>query len=89
MKTYRQQLANWIVEKKETLTDDKQIQLIEEIQTKIKEMEDIERWMVNKAYDKGYDDKELVRSRLGNYYSETYKIHDMIKTLTNTKYGNQ
>ena len=81
MKTYRQQLAMWVEEKKKTLEDVKQIELIEEIQSKIKSMEDIEVWMVNDAYGKCYDDKELVRGRTGNYYGQTYKIHDILKSL--------
>ena len=83
MKTYRQQLAMWVEEKKKTLEDKKQIELIDEIQTKIKSMEEIEMWMVNDAYGRGYDDKELVRGRTGNYYGHTYKIHDLLKTLIN------
>lgn len=87
MKSYRQQLAIWVEEKKNTIEDTKQLELIEEVQSKIKEMEEIERWMVNKAYEKGYDDKELVRGRVGNYYGERYKIHDVLKNLITQKHG--
>jgi hypothetical protein len=83
MKSYRQQLANWVEEKKKTIQDVKQLELVNELQLKIKEMEDIEKWMVNRAYEKGYDDKELVRGRVGNYYGETYKLHDILKSLLN------
>ena len=83
MKSYRQQLSYWLEEKKKTTQNVEQINLIDEFQIKIKEMEDIEKWMVNKAYEKGYDDKELVRGRVGNYYGETYKLHDFLKSLIN------
>jgi hypothetical protein len=35
--------------------------------------------MVNIAYDAGYYDKELKRTRKGNYYKEMYKLHDRLK----------
>ena len=79
MKTYRQNLNIWLEEKKKNTSNDEVKEILSEIQKHIKNVEREEETMVNIAYDAGYYDKELKRTRKSNYYKEMYKLHDRLK----------
>ena len=79
MKTYRQNLNIWLEEKKKNTSNDEVKEILSEIQKHIKNVEREEETMVNIAYDAGYYDKEIKRTRKGNYYKEMYKLHDRLK----------
>jgi len=79
MKTYRQNLNNWLEEKKNHTSNDEVKEVLSEIQKHIKNIEKEEENMVNIAYDSGYYDKELKRNKKGNYYQNSYKLHDILK----------
>ena len=79
MKTYRQNLNIWLEEKKKNSSNDEVKEILSEIQKHIKNVEREEETMVNIAYDAGYYDKEIKRTRKGNYYKEMYKLHDRLK----------
>jgi hypothetical protein len=79
MKTYRQNLNIWLEEKKNTTSNDEVKEILSEIQKHIKNVEKEEENMVNIAYNTGYYDKEIKKSRKGNYYKEMYKLHDRLK----------
>jgi len=83
MKTYRQNLNIWLEEKKNNTSNDEIKALLSEIQIHIKNVEKEEENMVNTAYDNGYYDKDLKRSKKGNYYQQTYKTHDKLRQLVN------
>ena len=67
MKTYRQNLNIWLEEKKNTTSNDEVKEILSEIQKHIKNVEREEETMVNIAYDAGYYDKELKRTRNGKW----------------------
>ena len=79
MKTYRQNLNIWLEEKKNYTSNDEVKEVLSEIQKHIKNIEKEEENMVNIAYDSGYYDKELKRTKKGNYYQQSYKLHDILK----------
>ena len=79
MKTYRQNLNLWLEEKKNSSENDEVKNVLDEVQKYIKNIEREEETMVNIAYDAGYYDKEIKRTRKGNYYKEMYKLHDRLK----------
>lgn len=79
MKTYRQNLNIWLEEKKNNTSNDEIKDVLSEIQKHIKNMEKDEEDMVNIAYNSGYHDKELKRTKKGNYYQYYYKLHDKLK----------
>lgn len=83
MKTYRQNLNIWLEEKKNNTSNDEVKEILSEIQKHIKSLENEEEFMVNIAYEAGYYDKELKRSRKSNYYQERYKLHDRLKQYVN------
>jgi hypothetical protein len=81
MKTYRQQLRDWLNSKKETTQNEEVNDFIDELQKHIKSMEKLEEDMVNRTYIKGYHDGENKRSYNGSYYKTTYKQHDVLKEM--------
>jgi len=83
MKTYRQNLNIWLEEKKNSIENDEVKNILEEVQKHIKNVEKEEERMVNNAYDSGYYDKELGKGKKGNYYQQTYKLHDKLKSILN------
>ena len=80
MKTYRQNLNIWLEEKKKNTSNDEVKEILSEIQKHIKNVEREEETMVNIAYDAGYYDKEIKRTRKGNYY-KGYKLHDFLRNM--------
>ena len=81
MKTYRQNLNIWLEEQKNE-SDNPEVKIVlEQIQSYIKNLEKEEENMVNAAYDRGYFDKELKNTKKGNYYQQTYKLHDKLKKM--------
>lgn len=82
MKTFRQKLNVWLEQKKDETSNNEVIELLKEVQKHIKKQESEEVYMVNKAYEDGYRDKELSRGFKSSYYNETYKTHDFLKRLT-------
>jgi hypothetical protein len=83
MKTYRQNLNLWLEEKKNSSENDEVKNVLEDVQKYIKSKEKEEEMMVNNSYESGYYDKESNRSRKGNYYQQTFKLHDELKRLLN------
>ena len=81
MKTYRQQLRDWLNNKKEITQSNEIIDFINELQLQIKSMERTEEDMVNKSYIKGYHDAESKRGYNGSYYKSTYKQNDYLKRI--------
>lgn len=81
MKTFRQKLNIWLEDKKKQTSSDELLGLLEEIQKHIKNQEEKELFMVNKAYEDGYRDKEMNKGFKKSYYNETYKTHDYLKKL--------
>mgnify|MGYP000001757445 CR=1 FL=1 len=81
MKTYRQKLSKWIEEEIKSSVNDEVVHALENVKTKIKEMEKEEIHMVNSTYEKGYNDGQSNKRRVVNYYTETYKTHDILKGM--------
>ena len=81
MKTYRQQLRDWLENKKDVTQSDEVINFINELQLQIKSMEKTEEDMVNHSYIKGFHDSENKRGYNGNHYKSTYKQHDFLKGM--------
>ena len=81
MKTYRQNLNIWLEEKKKNTSNNEVKEIISEIQKHVKNVEKEEEDMVNVAYDNGYYDKDLKRTKKGNYYKDSYKLHDKLKEI--------
>lgn len=84
MKTFRQNLNNWLEEKKKETTNQESINLLEEVQTYIKSKETEEEYTINRSYRDGYYDCEFNKGIKGSYYKDVYKKHDYLKKLTNT-----
>ncbi len=85
MKTFRQNLNIWLEEKKKTTDNLEIIEVLEEVQKHIKSKEKEEEFMVNRAYQKGYNDKEMNMGYKPSFYSDTYKVHERLKKLINFK----
>jgi hypothetical protein len=81
MKTFRQNLNIWLEEQKNESGSPEVKIVLEQVQTYIKSQEKEEENMVNSAYDRGYFDKELKHTKKGNYYQQTYKLHDKLKKM--------
>lgn len=79
MKTFRQELQKWLDEKKTSVKDKEQLNLINEIRDKVEELEQLEKHTINSAYDRGYSDKNLNKGFVNNYYANTYKLHKFFK----------
>lgn len=85
MKTYRQQLRDWLNEEKYSIDNKNIIDFIDKLQNQIKSMEPIEESMVNGSYIKGFYDAENKRGYNGSYYRTTYKQHDFLKSMLSNK----
>lgn len=81
MKTFRQNLNIWLEEQKNESSSPEVKIVLEQVQSHIKSQEKEEENMVNSAYDRGYFDKELKYTKKGNYYQQTYKLHDKLKKM--------
>jgi hypothetical protein len=81
MKTYRQELRDWLNNKKESTQNEEVNNFINELQKQIKSMEPLEEHMVNRSYIKGYHDSESKRGIISNYYRQSYKQHDVLKEM--------
>jgi len=81
MKTYRQELSDWLNNKKESTQNEEVNNFINELQKQIKSMEPLEEHMVNRSYIKGYHDSESKKSIMSNYYKHVYKQHDILKEM--------
>ena len=81
MKTYRQKLSKWIEDEIKSSVNDEVAHALENVKTKIKEMEKEEIHMVNSSYEKGYNDGQTNKRRMSNYYAEMYKTHDTLKGM--------
>lgn len=82
MKTFRQQLNNWLEEKKKQAESEESKVLLDEVQKYIKSKEKEEEEMVNSSYHNGYYDRELNKGFRWSYYKDMYKTHDFLKSLT-------
>ena len=81
MKTFRQEIRNWLKEKKESEQNADRNNLLEEIIVKINELEKIEEDSHNRAYHKGHMDFESKKSLKYNYYKMTHKSNSMFKQI--------
>ena len=81
MKTFRQQLRNWVKEKKESGKTPEEISLLEEVMNKINELEKVEIDTINRAYHKGHMDGESNKNPMANYYKNTHKVNSLFRTM--------
>lgn len=81
MKTFRQQLRNWVKEKKESGKTPEEITLLEEVMNKINELEKVEIDTINRAYHKGHMDGESNKNPMVNYYKNTHKVNSLFRTM--------
>jgi hypothetical protein len=81
MKTFRQQLRNWVKEKKESGRTPEEISLLEEIIVKINELEDVEVDNINRAYHRGHMDCEKGKNPSNNYYKHTHKTNSHFRSI--------
>jgi hypothetical protein len=81
MKTFRQQLRNWVKEKKESGRTPEEISLLEEVMNKINELEKVEVDSLNRAYHKGHMDGESNKNPMANYYKNTHKVNSRFRTM--------
>ena len=81
MKTFRQQLRNWVKEKKESGRTPEEISLLEEVMNKINELEKVEIDIINRAYHKGHMDGESNKNPMANYYKNTHKVNSRFRTM--------
>jgi hypothetical protein len=89
MKTFKQELNKWL-ENRDTETIEENVKtFIGELKDKINEIESIERYTINGAYDTGYHDKLNNRGMRSNYYSSTYALDDQLKKIMIGINGNQ
>ena len=89
MKTFRQELTDWLESKTDVDVENNINGFIIELKNKLVELENTEKHTINMAYDAGYYDKERSNGMKSNYYENTYKMNDRIKELIKTNYGNQ
>jgi hypothetical protein len=81
MKTFRQQLRNWVKEKKESGKTPEEISLLEEVINKINELEKVELDTLNRAYHKGHLDGENNKNPMVNYYKNTHKVNSHFRAM--------
>lgn len=81
MKTFKQELNKWL-ENKDVETIEESVKIfIGELKDKINEIESIERYTINGAYDIGYHDKLNNKGMRSNYYSTTYMLDEQLKKI--------
>ncbi len=81
MKTFRQQLRNWVKEKKESGRTSEEISLLEEIIVKMNELEHVEVDNINRAYHRGHMDCEKGKNPSNNYYKHTHKTNSHFRSI--------
>lgn len=81
MKTFRQELRNWLKEKKQNEVNSDQSNLLEEIIIKINELEKLEEDIINRAYYQGHMDCENKKNLTSNYYKNTHKSKSMFRQM--------
>jgi hypothetical protein len=79
MKTFRQELRNWLKEKKGNETNPDVLLLLEEIIDKTNTLEKHEENIINRAYQRGHMDAERNKNPKGNYYREEHKINSTFR----------
>jgi hypothetical protein len=83
MKSYRQKLNSWLDEKLLQETNQEIIKILTEVKIHVKSMESDEKDMVNRSYDKGYNDCYNKKNRKSNYYDRAFKVTDFLKKIVN------
>ena len=81
MKTFRQQLRNWVKEKKELGRTPEEMSLLEEIIVKMNELENVEVDNINRAYHRGHMDCEKGKNPSNNYYKHTHKTNSHFRSI--------
>ena len=81
MKTFRQELRNWLKEKKGNETNPDILSLIEEIIDKTNTLEDQEENIINRAYHNGHMDAEKNKNPIVNYYKQQYKVNSTFRSM--------
>ena len=81
MKTFRQELRNWLKEKKQNEVNSDQSNLLEEIIIKINELEKLEEDIINRAYYQGHMDCENKKNPAANYYKNTHKSKSAFRKM--------
>ena len=81
MKTYRQKMQDWVINKMTNNQDETQKSILKEVLNKLKELEQDEKYMVNNIYHEGYSDCERGNSHKTNVYESKYKGHDVLKRM--------
>ena len=79
MKTFRQELRNWLKEKKGNEKNPDILSLIEEIIDKTNTLETHEESAINRAYHRGHMDAEKNKNPKGNYYKEEHKVNSFFR----------
>ena len=81
MKTFRQELRNWLKERKENELNSDQSSLLEEIIVKINELEKVEEDTINRAYHRGHMDGESKKNPTANYYKNIHKSKSAFRKM--------
>ena len=81
MKTFRQELRNWLKEKKGNETNPDILTLIEEIIEKTNSLETHEENAINRAYHRGHMDAEKNKNPMANYYKQQFKINSVFRSI--------
>ena len=81
MKTFRQELRNWLKEKKGNETNPDILSLIEEIIDKTNTLETHEESAINRAYHRGHMDGESKKNPASNYYTNTHKSTSIFRKM--------
>jgi hypothetical protein len=81
MKTFRQELRNWLKERKKNEVNSDQSNLLEEIIVKINELEKLEEDIINRAYYQGHMDCENKKNLTTNYYRNTHKAKSFFRQM--------
>ena len=83
MKTFRQELRNWLKTQKESEINSDKIGLLEDIIIKVNELEKIEEDTHNRAYHKGHMDAEKKKAPTYNYYKNVHKSNSTFRKMLN------
>jgi hypothetical protein len=89
MKTFKQELNKWLENKHTEVVEENVKTFIYELKNKINEIENIEKYTVNGAYDIGYHDKLNNKGMRSDYYSSTYMLDEQLKKIMIGINGNQ
>jgi hypothetical protein len=81
MKTFRQELRNWLKEKKGNETNPDILTLIEEIIEKTNSLETHEENAINRAYHRGHMDAEKNKNPMPNYYKQQFKVNSTFRSI--------